>query len=280
MIVPVWISHTDNREEEKLVYALLDDQSDTTFISKETANQLQVNGPKTQLSLTTMHAENKVIPSQKIKGLVVSDINHNITIQLPTTFSCEMIPAKRQQIPSPEMVKPWRHLHSIARHLVPLQTDINVGLLIGSNCPQAIMPREVIPGKSNEPYAQRTDLGWGVIGNVGGAVVNEDNDSSSITHRISTESTQLPNALAQKTCHFAIKPSIKEVINPVQFGKCWNRTFQKEARANHCHWTIRDFCHKWNKVFVKERTDTTKCLYRFEGKAQLCLTTSQLHCIA
>ena len=148
MIIPVWISHTDNREEEKLVYALLDDQSDTTFISKETANQLQVNGPKTQLSLTTMHAENVVIASQKIKSLVVSDINHNTTILLPTTFSCETIPAKRQQIPSPEMVKPWRHLHSIARHLVPLQTDINVGLLIGSNCSQAIMPREVIPGKS------------------------------------------------------------------------------------------------------------------------------------
>ncbi len=59
------------------------------------------------------------------------------------------------------------------------------------------MPREVIPGKSNEPYAQRTDLGWGVIGSVGGAVVDEDNNSSSIMHMISTESTQLPNALRQ-----------------------------------------------------------------------------------
>lgn len=150
MIVPVWISHTDNLQEEKLVYALLDDQSDTTFISQEMVDRLQVNGPKTQLSLSTMHAENELIPSQKIKGLVVSDISHNTIIRLPTTFSCEIIPAKRQQIPCPEMAQPWPHLNSIAHHLVPLKTDVDVGLL---NCPQAIMPREVIPGKPNEPYA-------------------------------------------------------------------------------------------------------------------------------
>ncbi|CAB4012546.1 Hypothetical predicted protein [Paramuricea clavata] len=35
MIVPVWISHEHNPELEKLTYALLDDQSDTTFVSQE-----------------------------------------------------------------------------------------------------------------------------------------------------------------------------------------------------------------------------------------------------
>ena len=152
-------------------------------------NCLQVNGPKTQLSLSTMHAENELVSSQRIKGLVVSDINRNTTIQLPTT-SCESIPAKRQQIPCPEMAQPWPHLNSIAHHLVPLQTDVNVGLLIGSNCSQAIMPHEFIPGKPNEPYAQRTDLGWGIIGNVGGAVADEDNVSSGVANHISTESIQ------------------------------------------------------------------------------------------
>jgi hypothetical protein len=34
MIVPVWMHHNDNPETEKLVYALLDDQSDTTFITQ------------------------------------------------------------------------------------------------------------------------------------------------------------------------------------------------------------------------------------------------------
>ena len=38
------------------------------------------------------------------------------------------------------------------------------GLLIGLNCPRAIKPLEVIPGKDNDPYAKRTALGWGIIG--------------------------------------------------------------------------------------------------------------------
>ena len=59
--------------------------------------------------------------------------------------------------------------------------------------------------------------------------MNEDNDSSSITHRISTEGTQLSNELAQKTCHFAIKPSIKEVINSVQFREMLESDFSERS---------------------------------------------------
>ena len=144
MIVPVWVNHADNPQNRKLVYALLDDQSDTTFVSQEVLDYLQVNRPKTQLFLSTMHAKIELVRSERIKGLQVSDTNHSMTIKLPTTFSCETIPAKRQQI-----------------------------LLIGSNCSQAIVPREVIPGKQNEPYAQRTDLVWGIIGNVGKSMMDE-----------------------------------------------------------------------------------------------------------
>ena len=35
MIVPVWLHHESNPEAEVLIYALLDDQSDTTFISTQ-----------------------------------------------------------------------------------------------------------------------------------------------------------------------------------------------------------------------------------------------------
>ena len=230
MIVPVWVNHANNPPNQKLVYALLDDQSDTTFISKEVLDYLQVNGPKTQLSLSTMHAENELVRSERIKGLEVSDINHSTSIKLPTTFSCETIPAKRQQIPCPEMANSWLHLKPIAHHLIPLRNDIPVGILIGSNCSQAIMPREVIPGNQNEPYAQRTDLGWGIIGNVGKSMTDESDHLTGIVHRITTESiSRTAKSSTRKACHFSIMPTIKEVINPAQLREMMELDFSEKG---------------------------------------------------
>jgi hypothetical protein len=63
-----------------------------------------------------------------------------------------------------------------------LQEGMDVELLIGANCPQAIVPREVIPGQRNEPYAQRTDLGCGIIGNVSPPNMIEDESPKAIVH--------------------------------------------------------------------------------------------------
>ena len=85
------------------------------------------------------------------------------------------------------MTSQWPHLASIERKLMPYQHDIEVGLLIGSNCSRAIMPREIIPaGPDDGPYAQRTDLGWGIIGNITrskqGLIENQEYEH--ITHRV------------------------------------------------------------------------------------------------
>ena len=47
----------------------------------------------------------------------------------------------------------------MASHLMPLDTEAEVGLLIGANCARAIKPHEVIPGNDDDPYAKRTALG-------------------------------------------------------------------------------------------------------------------------
>ena len=146
MIVPVWVYHSDDPENKNLTYALLDDQSDTTFVTQKTLNSLNVSGPETTLSLSTMHADRQAIESTKIKGLVIGDYNYNVSIPLPVSFSCAVIPAKRTQIPCPEMVTQWPHLTPITTSLAPYHHDIEVELLIGSNCSRAIMPREIVAG--------------------------------------------------------------------------------------------------------------------------------------
>lgn len=102
-------------------------------------------------------------------------------ISLPSVYTREFIPANRSHIPTNESVKAWLHLMHLQDDIAPLQ-DCEVGLLIGYNCSQALLPREVVSGKDNEPYAQRTDLGWSVVG-PGNPCVNYG-DAIGVSHRI------------------------------------------------------------------------------------------------
>ena len=213
MIVPVWLHHRNDPSNERLVHALLDDQSNTTFVGHNTLAE-------TSLLLSTMHATDEPIKSQKIEGLVVKEFHRQVTLQLPKAFSREDIPGKREQIPRPESALQWPHLKKIATPTTPYQSDIEAGILIGSECPRAIMPREVIPGEDGNPYALRSDLGWRIVGRISQPLEEgDDEDEIGVSHRIHTcEVRNLPDPLedatrhVKKTCNFSIKTQMKEVI--------------------------------------------------------------------
>ena len=163
LILPVWLYHKDSPEKKILIYALLDDASDSTFIKCETIRDLGLKGPEVKLNLYTMLGKEEICV-EKICGLVVQRVDKRVEIELPKSYSRSSIPFRRNQIPTPEVANEWPHLKKIAEKLHPHQSGIDVGLLIGCNCPRAIKPREVILGKGDDPYAVRTLLGWGIIG--------------------------------------------------------------------------------------------------------------------
>ncbi|XP_071481015.1 uncharacterized protein [Diadema antillarum] len=106
------------------------------------------------------------VRSKKISGLEVLDFNKEHTIKLPDCFTRDEVPARRSQIPKGQVLRRWTHLAPIADHLMPYNPAVEVSLLIGNNCPRAIRPREIICGGEDDPYAQRSLLGWGVVGSV------------------------------------------------------------------------------------------------------------------
>ena len=241
MIVPVWLHHHNDPSNECLVYALLDDQSNTTFVGQNTLDSLSVSGPETSLLLSTMHATDEPIKSQKIEGLVTKDFHRQVTLQLPKVFSREVIPAKREQIPRPESALQWPHLKKIATLITPYQSDIEVGILIGSDCPRAIMPREVIPGEEGNPYIMRSDLAWGIVGRISQPFEEgDDEDEIGVSHRTHTcEVRNLPDPLedatrhVKKTCNFSIKTQMKEVINPLQVIQMFETDFSERVADSH-----------------------------------------------
>ncbi len=68
MIVPVWISHRDQPRSERLIYALLDTQSDTSFILDSTADALGQKGTQVSLLLSTLGATRQRVDSSVISG--------------------------------------------------------------------------------------------------------------------------------------------------------------------------------------------------------------------
>ena len=223
LIVPVWLCHEDNPQDKQLVYALLDDQSDACFIKDTVLEKLSVNGPQVQLRLSTVLAE-EVITCTRINGLVVQGLKEEASIPLPGAYSREDIPARRSQIPRPETARNWPHLAPIADQLMPYRDDIEVGLLIGTNCTRAIKPKEVIPGNDDDPYAKKTALGWGVIGVVHPNKSEED-DSLCSCHRI--VSFEVNPSHGRRMCHFALKTQVKEILNPSQVAKMFEQDFHE-----------------------------------------------------
>ena len=134
MIVPVWLQHKDSPQKEVMVYALLDDASDTTFIKSETLRDLGLKGPEIKLNLFTVLGKEE-ISVEKISGLVVKRIDKRVEIELPKAYSRSRIPFRRNQIPRPEIANEWPHLKKIADKMHPYQSGVDVGLLIGCNCP-------------------------------------------------------------------------------------------------------------------------------------------------
>lgn len=164
MIVLVVVHHMDRPHVDVSVYALLDDKSDSTFVTNSTLKELGLEGTEVSPKLNTMHGKES-IPLQKVEGLVVQRLDKQV-VELPKVYSRESIPARRNQIPTPEIARKWQHLTKIRDEIPSIQRDVEVSLLMGCNYLKALKPQEVILGNDNDPYTVKTKLGWGIIGPV------------------------------------------------------------------------------------------------------------------
>ena len=93
MIVPVWLSSSSRPEKEVLVYAILDTQSDATFILKETCDELDAETQPTKLRLSTITSQESLIDSQRVSNLQARGYNSDLKIPIPIANTSTSIPA-------------------------------------------------------------------------------------------------------------------------------------------------------------------------------------------
>ena len=228
MILPVWIHHKNDPDRRVKVYAVLDDQSDTCFVTDDAINKLGVTGPAIKLELGTMHAIEK-IDTQRIDGLVVSRFDGKVDIPLPKAYTRRHIPGQRAQIPRPETARKYEHLEKIADEIPPYEEHLSIGLLIGNNCVRALKPRSIIPGRSNDPYATRTTLGWGVVGARSHGDHDDEIQEMAGCHRIATREIA---GEEEPTNKFIPLKNCKEVMTPSTIKRMFEQDFSDTQETN------------------------------------------------
>ena len=202
MIMPVILHHKSDASTQLVTYAMLDNQSNTCFISENLLSKLNPMTDKVNLEITTMLSKD-TIPSNVVNGLTIRGLCESTSIGLPPTYSRSVIPGGEDLIPRQETVSQWPHLMEVSQQLHPLQDNTEIGLLLGFNCSAALLPKQVISAGDNEPYAVKTLLGWGVTG-------------------------IMDHSKAEHSVHFSFKTSVKE-INPLQVNRMFELEFIEKS---------------------------------------------------
>ena len=228
-IVPVYVSTLSDSSKEVLVYALLDSQSDSSFILEEVADVLNATTEQVTLKLSTMSSKGTIVPCKRLRDLKIRGLFSSKKITVPTVYTREFIPANRMHIPTPETAKAWPHLEHLAEHIAP-QKECEIGLLIGYNCPQALMPRDVVCGMENQPFAQKTDLGWSILSY--GDPSKHYGDAIGVSHRIIVRQVTpepKPTVKLKGEVHYVCKTQIKEMIAPGDVIKALESDFNERV---------------------------------------------------
>ena len=79
---------------------------------------------------------------------------------LPKVHALSNWPFEREDSPGNSEVEKYEHIKSISFKFIPS----TIGMLVGINVPDLLMPLEIVSGRCNEPYATRHKFGWALSG--------------------------------------------------------------------------------------------------------------------
>ncbi|XP_077965590.1 uncharacterized protein LOC144411844 [Styela clava] len=156
-ILPVRI-RANNVEVE--TYALVDIGSDTTFCETSLIEELGLTGKQRTVEINTL-GQRPVMHDGVVVNLAVASIDNKEEIFIENVMSIDKIPVQPNPIPSDEEFKLLSHLQEIG---LPKIKNTKVSLLIGTDCPYAHYVLEVRTGNKKQPFAQKSPLGWSIIG--------------------------------------------------------------------------------------------------------------------
>ena len=154
-LVPVTAISPDG-SRSLTTYALLDSGSTTTFCTKKLVESLRLDGKKGTLSLSTLERTGSSFETLQV-SLDVADVKSANVVHIPSAYTRQNLPISTHNAATYKDIKKWPHLNGSELYCAKADT---VDLLIGQDCPEALMPLNIAKGEKNAPYAVETVLGW------------------------------------------------------------------------------------------------------------------------
>ena len=154
-----------HREKAVKLYAILDEQSNRSLVRSQFFEVFSDESPSAPYTLRTC-AGVKESTGRRASGYEVESLDGTFCASLPSLIECNDIPNNREEIPTPEVALHHAHLRSVA-HLIPdIDPHAPIMLLLGRDIIRVHKVRKQVNGSHNQPYAQKLDLGWVIVGNV------------------------------------------------------------------------------------------------------------------
>lgn len=146
-------------------YVVLDDQSNRSLARPEFFNHFGLYEKASPYTLKTCSGVMET-SGRRAANFVVESYDGKIKIKLPTLIECEMIPDDRAEIPTPDVAHYFPHLRPVADKIPPLNKNAQILILLGRDILRVHKVRQQYNGDHDDPYAQRLDLGWVIVGDV------------------------------------------------------------------------------------------------------------------
>lgn len=159
------IHHANNPNKVLRTYAIIDEQSNRSLANSCFFNFFGVEGPDVQYELTSCSGLSTQT-GRRTAGFIISSLDGKSSLRLPSLMECNYIPNNRDEIPTPEVARSYRHMRDIEEEIPPLDQDAEITLLVGRDLLPAHHILDQRLGDSDSPFAQRLHLGWVVIGEV------------------------------------------------------------------------------------------------------------------
>ncbi|XP_062813660.1 uncharacterized protein LOC134292487 [Anolis carolinensis] len=150
---------------KKRLYVALDSQSDASLATPEFFRMFDLKTKMVNYTMTTC-AGKKKLQGRIASGFVVSSCDQKRQFKLPDLIECSSIPRNKKQIVTREVVEAHPHLRRLKNAIPAFQPDVDIALLLGSDCPSLFCVNDQVKGPPGAPIAQQLPLGWTVIGPV------------------------------------------------------------------------------------------------------------------